>query len=274
MKKNTGLVPGLIGIFLATVGIISFGFIFVPLAAIATLIGLIIAFANLSLSGIATNILATILTLIGLFTSPILLGIIASAQPIESEQIQTKKAEIKPEATFDKERAVDLVMKNFNEQTTKSPEQIPPTAEPIPTQIPLHNDIFSEIKIAALEKAIIDIKGKCSIDSECESNGFKVKPINLEIDDGIQFIVNHNDYCGAGGCTTMLVRNGNNGSMEILAGNFGGIAAIELKNRISKGVRFTNKHYKDQGGFVYIQQDFAWVGNKFEPVGQAAPISQ
>lgn len=257
MKTNTGLIPGLIAIFLATVGIISFGFIFIPLAAFVTLIGLFISFGNLSLSGIATNILALILTAIGLLTSPVLIGIIGAS--LESQSSTTKTVE------NSKQTAIDLIANDVQKQKTVSNNSKNKTDDVLPLNISIHNDKFQDEAMIELGAIIINFEDKCRKDIECALNGFKIQPIDLNIDAGTQYLVTNNDYCGAGGCTTMLVRKGINGEMEILAGNFGKIEPIKLSGNSHTGIRLINKHYKEQGGFSHIKQDFAWSGTKFAP---------
>ena len=76
VQKNTGagVMAGIIACVLAIVGILFFGTIFVPLAAIVAIFGTVIAVKNKNIKGIGVNILAWVLTLIGLFTSPLLLA--------------------------------------------------------------------------------------------------------------------------------------------------------------------------------------------------------
>lgn len=69
LNKN-GNLPGLIACILATVGILTIGTIFVPLAFIVTSAGLIISAKNKSTGGIFINLLAFVLVVIGFYTSP------------------------------------------------------------------------------------------------------------------------------------------------------------------------------------------------------------
>ncbi len=78
-KAGTGLVAGIIACVLAVIGILFFGIIFVPLAAIVALIGTIIAIKNKNFAGIGVNILAWVLVIIGVMTSPVLLTAIGLA---------------------------------------------------------------------------------------------------------------------------------------------------------------------------------------------------
>jgi hypothetical protein len=75
-QPGTGMVAGIIACVLAVLGILFFGTIFVPLAAIVAIFGTIIAIKNKNGAGIGVNVLAWLLTIVGLATSPVLLGII------------------------------------------------------------------------------------------------------------------------------------------------------------------------------------------------------
>lgn len=75
-KRGAGKTAGTIACVLAVLGILTLGFIFVPLAAIVALIGTIIAIKNENGAGIAINLLAWVLIIVGVLTSPILLGVI------------------------------------------------------------------------------------------------------------------------------------------------------------------------------------------------------
>ncbi len=75
-KAGTGLVAGIIACILAVIGILFFGVVFVPLAAIVALIGTIIAVKNKNMAGIGVNVLAWVLVVIGVMTSPMLLAAI------------------------------------------------------------------------------------------------------------------------------------------------------------------------------------------------------
>ena len=75
-KQGTGMIAGIIACVLAVLGILFFGTIFVPLAAIVAIVGTVISVKNRNIGGIGVNILAWILTVVGLLTSPVLLTII------------------------------------------------------------------------------------------------------------------------------------------------------------------------------------------------------
>ena len=73
---GTGILAGCISCVLAVLGILTIGFVFVPLAAIVAIFGSLKALGNLNLGGIGVNILAWVLTIVGLISSPVLLSII------------------------------------------------------------------------------------------------------------------------------------------------------------------------------------------------------
>ena len=60
-QGHPGLVAGLLGCILGTIGIFAFGFVFVPLAALCALIGLLRGLTGFSFAGIGTSLLAACL---------------------------------------------------------------------------------------------------------------------------------------------------------------------------------------------------------------------
>ena len=70
-----GLLAGLLGCVFAVLGVFTFGFVFVPLAAFCSLVGLLRGISALNASGIGTSLLAACLCVFGFATSPVLLGI-------------------------------------------------------------------------------------------------------------------------------------------------------------------------------------------------------
>lgn len=79
MKNNAGVLPGVFSCLFGVIGILSFGFIFIPLAVVTALFSTVLSVTNLSIRGIGVSLLAWALALIGLFTSPVLLGAIGIA---------------------------------------------------------------------------------------------------------------------------------------------------------------------------------------------------
>jgi hypothetical protein len=71
-QDHPGLVAGLLGSILATLGIFTLGFVFVPLAGLCALIGLLRGVTGFSLAGIGTSLLAACLCAVGFITSPVL----------------------------------------------------------------------------------------------------------------------------------------------------------------------------------------------------------
>ena len=74
VKQGSGLVAGVIAIVFAIIGILFFGIIFVPLAALVAIFGTIIAIKNRNIAGIGVNVLAWVLIIVGLISSPLLLA--------------------------------------------------------------------------------------------------------------------------------------------------------------------------------------------------------
>ena len=79
MKKNSGIIPGIIACVLAILGMFTIGTLFVPLAVLVALIGTIIAVRSRNAGGIGVALLAWILTVVGLLLSPVLLSLLGFA---------------------------------------------------------------------------------------------------------------------------------------------------------------------------------------------------
>ena len=79
VKQGSGLVAGVIAIVFAIVGILFFGIIFVPLAALVAIFGTVIAIKNRNIAGIGVNVLAWVLVIVGLMSSPLLLATLGFA---------------------------------------------------------------------------------------------------------------------------------------------------------------------------------------------------
>jgi hypothetical protein len=85
-RGRAGLLAGLLGCLFGILGIFTFGWVFVPLAALCTLIGLLRGLVGVSASGIGTSLIAACLCVFGFVTSPTLWaitagGILASKLP-------------------------------------------------------------------------------------------------------------------------------------------------------------------------------------------------
>ena len=79
VKQGSGLVAGVIAIVFAIVGILFFGIIFVPLAALVAIFGTVIAIKNRNIAGIGVNVLAWLLVIVGFISSPLLLATLGFA---------------------------------------------------------------------------------------------------------------------------------------------------------------------------------------------------
>lgn len=71
--NKKGMTAGIIACVLAGVGILFFGVVFVPLAAIVAIFGTYLAVQSKNVGAIGVNVLAWVLAFIGLATSPLLL---------------------------------------------------------------------------------------------------------------------------------------------------------------------------------------------------------
>jgi apolipoprotein N-acyltransferase len=69
-RGSPGVLVGVLACVFGVLGILTFGFIFVPLAAVCSLIGLLRGVAGMSPAGIGTSLLGGVLTIVGFAVSP------------------------------------------------------------------------------------------------------------------------------------------------------------------------------------------------------------
>jgi hypothetical protein len=72
-RRNQGVVAGILACIFAVLGIFTFGFLFVPIAAVCGVLGLLRGAVAFNFSGIALSALGVVLTIVGVATSPSLL---------------------------------------------------------------------------------------------------------------------------------------------------------------------------------------------------------
>ncbi|MDR3351926.1 MAG: hypothetical protein LBO00_02725 [Zoogloeaceae bacterium] len=69
---KAGMLAGIFACVFGILGILTLGFIFVPLGFIAAIIGTVGAICSRDLASIGVNVLGWVLVIIGFFTSPVL----------------------------------------------------------------------------------------------------------------------------------------------------------------------------------------------------------
>jgi len=83
-RQNQGIIAGVLACVFAVLGILTFGILFVPIAALCAVIGLLRAAIAFNISGLAVSALGLILSIVGVATSPSLLlvlgGIFVASQ--------------------------------------------------------------------------------------------------------------------------------------------------------------------------------------------------
>jgi hypothetical protein len=76
-RRPPGLTAGFLGCVLAVLGILTFGFVFVPVAIVCTLVGLVRGVTARDAIGTGISLLAACLCIVGFASSPTLLAIAA-----------------------------------------------------------------------------------------------------------------------------------------------------------------------------------------------------
>ena len=75
-NQDSSVLIGIISCVLSTLGIFTWGIIFVPMAFVVAIFGTVSAFKNSNLTGVGISILAWLLNVIGFASSPFLLAVI------------------------------------------------------------------------------------------------------------------------------------------------------------------------------------------------------
>lgn len=105
-NQPNGMIGNIFACIFATLGILTIGTIFVPLAALIAIIGAINSLLTRHIASIGINILAWILIVVGFFSSPVLMvitgfTIVSSIDPPDSSLVapQMNESTLPPEAT-------------------------------------------------------------------------------------------------------------------------------------------------------------------------------
>ena len=122
---------------------------------------------------------------------------------------------------------------------------------------------FSEETFAALQSILDKHAEHCPGTTKCNVNRFSLYPVDLDGDERPEFVVTHRDYCGAGGCTTLLMAEGPERTWNRLASVFGDISVEPTLTRGRKDLRFTLKVYRTEGGWYMGNRKFTWSGSEY-----------
>lgn len=264
MKNGSGILAGLISCTLAILGILTVGYIFIPLAALVALVGTFISLVNFNTSGIGVNILAWILTGIGIVTSPALLAIIGAALLISTTQSDESKHTVQiHSADIELNEKLPLKQTEIKAPAKTRVEII----EPSNTEQSMENIMFEQLQ-ASLSK----IRLVCQSSSDCEIDGFRLVPIDINHDDKYEFIVTHNDYCGAGGCTTLLISESADKKWSITTSTFGSIEGLTSITNGYIDIRYVYKIYPPDKPWYMAAQKLSWSGLTYIETGKMEPL--
>ena len=124
-------------------------------------------------------------------------------------------------------------------------------------------DNFSKDEYAQLLAILAKHAKYCHGTSECRVGDFRLTPVILDGDGKQQFIVQHDEYCGSGGCTTLLMSEGTKHVWKRLAGVFGYISVEPTSTHGKKDIKFSLKVYRDKGGWYMVDKKYSWSGQEY-----------
>lgn len=281
--KNESKTPifSIFGICCGFLGIFTLGFVFIPLGFLFTLFGLLrgeFLFAVIS-GGI---------NVVGFLTSPVLVAMLGLSVLLGSSDLTKRAPDPAPQA------------RQPTTGTTKSggAESSPPaivagnTSNAVSDDAPKSTKTIEEIVASAygpiieasqraeystevvtsdfpeniyveLQSLLVNQAEHCSGNKKCVVNEFTLYSEDIDDDDRPEFIVTHSDFCGAGGCKTLLMAEGSDHTWHRLASVFGDISVDSTSTLGKKDIHFQRKVYRTEGGWYIAQRKFVWSGNKY-----------
>ena len=134
-----------------------------------------------------------------------------------------------------------------------------------------NDDTFAEL-VSILSKPTL----QCPSVGSCEIKQFTLEPVDINGDGKNEFIVTHGDYCGSGGCTTVLMAKASDNKWAPLAGNFGGISVMEKSTKGYRDIQRFHKIHLYTGGpmpWYMAAEKFSWSGREYVVNGRLEPLA-
>ncbi len=136
------------------------------------------------------------------------------------------------------------------------------------------SDNFGDETLADLLSILSKPGLHCPSVGSCEIKRFTLRPVDINGDGINEFIVTHGDYCGSGGCTTVLMAKVSDNKWAPLAGNFGGISVLEESTKGYRNIQRTHKIYSNGPLPWYLAtQKFSWSGREYVEKGGLEPLA-
>lgn len=188
-------------------------------------------------------------------------GYISSSKKVDSEPKSTKG----PAAT------------GLEQQPNVTPTPTPVAPDPkVNSASKAVSDNFGDDTFADLLSILSKPALRCSSGGSCQINRFTLNPIDINGDGKNEFIVTHGGYCGAGGCTTMLMAKASDNTWAPLAGNFGDIRLAAESTKGYRDIELINKIYTYSNGqlpWYMASQKFTWSGREYAANGRLEPLA-
>ncbi len=136
-------------------------------------------------------------------------------------------------------------------------------------------DNFDDNTIAGLLSILSEPSLHCPLDGACEIKRFTLEPIDINGDEKSEFIVTHRDYCGSGGCTTLLMAKADN-TWTPLAGIFGSLSVMKVSTKGFRDIQRIQKSYRCSDcpfPWYMVAQTFSWTGREYVAKGGPKPFA-
>jgi len=137
-------------------------------------------------------------------------------------------------------------------------------------------DWLGDERLAEVAGILSNRSAHCPTNGLCESGRFILEPVDINADGKNEYIVTdtHRDFCGSGGCTTVLLSEAADHSWKVLAGVFGGISVLSGSTKGYRDIQHVAKAYLDGGGFYHKAQEFSWVGHEYVARGKPKALPE
>lgn len=133
------------------------------------------------------------------------------------------------------------------------------------------NDTFADL-LSILSKPDLH----CPSGDTCQIKRFTLESVDINGDEENEFIVTHGDYCGSGGCTTVLMAKASDKTWAPLAGNRGGIRVKAESTRGYSDIERIHKLYTNSNGplpWYTAAEKFSWSGREYVANGGLEPLA-
>lgn len=134
------------------------------------------------------------------------------------------------------------------------------------------SDNFGDDTFAELLSILANFTVHCPEEGTCKAKEFTFRPIDVNADGKNEFVVTNGDYCGSGGCTTLLMAEASDKTWAPLASTFGSLNVMTVSTRDYRDIQHILKIYPSNGPWYQVAQKFSWSGREYVANGKLEPL--